>query len=96
MKPRKKTATLPSLRVDPDLRADAEAVLGEGESLSAFIEDSIRRQVNYRRVHKEFIERALRAEREAEETGRYHSIDEVMGKMRAIVDQAEKRSKQRT
>jgi hypothetical protein len=32
-----KTATFPSLRVDADLREAAEAVLGEGETLSALI-----------------------------------------------------------
>jgi hypothetical protein len=33
-----KTATIPSLCVDPELRAAAESVLKEGETLSAFVE----------------------------------------------------------
>jgi len=35
-----KTSTLPSLRVEPELREAAEQVLQEGESLSAFVFDS--------------------------------------------------------
>jgi hypothetical protein len=35
------TATIPSLQVDPELRAAAEAVLEDGESLSSFDEQSI-------------------------------------------------------
>ncbi len=33
-----KTASIPSLRVEPELRRAAEAVLHEGESLSSFLE----------------------------------------------------------
>ena len=39
-----KTATLPSLRVDPALREAAEAVLQEGETLSSFGGPSVRAQ----------------------------------------------------
>jgi hypothetical protein len=41
-----KSATIPSLRVTPDLRAAAESVLEEGETLSAFVETSLRRQID--------------------------------------------------
>lgn len=37
-----KTASMPSLRVAPQLREAAEAVLHEGETLSAFMEQSLR------------------------------------------------------
>ncbi len=37
-----KSATLPSLRVDPALREAAEAVLEEGETLSSFVEQAVR------------------------------------------------------
>jgi hypothetical protein len=36
------TATIPSLRVEPELRTAAEDVLEEGETLSGFVEQSIR------------------------------------------------------
>lgn len=37
-----KTARLPSVRVDSDLRQSAEAVLREDKSLSSFMEQSLR------------------------------------------------------
>ena len=45
-----KNATLPSLRVEPELREAAESVLLAGETLSAFIETSVRETIE-RRVH---------------------------------------------
>jgi hypothetical protein len=39
---RMKTAILPQVRVEPQLRADLEAVLREGETLSDFLEASHR------------------------------------------------------
>lgn len=73
-----KTASLPSLRVDPELRAAAESVLKEGESLSSLIEDSLRRQIDYRKTQAEFIARGLAGLAEAERTGVYHTNAEVM------------------
>ena len=40
-----KTATLPSLRVEPELREAAESVLEQGETLSGFIEASVRETI---------------------------------------------------
>lgn len=37
-----KTAAIPSLRIEPELRDAAERVLQEGETLSSFVEASIR------------------------------------------------------
>ena len=52
-----KSATLPPVRVDNALRDAAEAVLADGESLSAFIESSVRRAVEYRQVQAAFLAR---------------------------------------
>ena len=40
-----KTTTIPSIRVEPDFRAEVEAVLAEGETLSQFVEASVRASV---------------------------------------------------
>lgn len=37
-----KSASMPSLRVAPELRQAAEAILREGEKLSSFMEQSVR------------------------------------------------------
>ncbi|CAG4887461.1 YlcI/YnfO family protein [Paraburkholderia gardini] len=72
-----KTATIPSLRVDPRLREAAESVLLEGESLSSFAEESLRANVARRQMQKEFIARGLAARDEARRTGEYFDADEV-------------------
>ena len=54
-----KTATLPSLRVDPQPREAAESVLQEGEMLSGLIEASVRETLERRRTRAEFIARGL-------------------------------------
>jgi hypothetical protein len=65
-----KTSTLPSLRVAPELREAAESVLREGETLSGFIETSLRAQIDQRRMQDEFVARGLAALDRAERTGR--------------------------
>lgn len=88
-----KTATLPPLRVAPELRQAAESVLQEGETLSGLMEQSLRGEVNRRRMQAEFIARGLAAREEAKRTGVYYSIDEVMGSLQTILDEA--KAKQR-
>lgn len=83
-----KTATLPSLRVEPELRKAAEAVLHEGESLSSFMEQSLRDEVNRRRTQAEFIARGLASREEAKRTGVYYTVDEVMGSLRSMLKDA--------
>ena len=66
-----KTATIPSLRVEPALREAAESVLREGETLSGFVEASLRAQVRQRQLQEEFIKRGLASLEEAKRTGVY-------------------------
>ena len=80
-----KTATLPSLRVDPELRQSAEAALREGESLSSLMEQSLRDAVNRRRMQAEFIARGLAARDEAKCTGVYYSKEESLAALDAIL-----------
>lgn len=80
-----KSASIPSLRVDPDLRNAAESVLKEGESLSSFVEQSIRANIEYRRMQKEFIARGLAARQEAKRTGEYYASEEVISELDAML-----------
>lgn len=73
-----KTASIPSLRVEPTLRQAAEAVLREGETLSSFLETSLRAQVAERQLQQAFIARGLASREESLRTGIYHSADDVM------------------
>ena len=81
-----KSATLPSLRVDPELRAAAESVLKEGESLSAFIENSVKAQVSYRKTQAEFIARGLASRGTAKISGIYFDADDVHAELRAMLE----------
>jgi len=63
-----KTATIPSIRVEPALRSTLESVLGEGESLSQFVENAIRQTVHLRQQQSAFIERGLASLLLAEQT----------------------------
>ena len=72
-----KTATLPSLRVEPQLRAAAESVLREGETLTSLIETAMRETIARRRTQDEFLARGLRAAQDAKQTGIYYTAEAV-------------------
>ena len=85
---RMKTATIPAVRVEPEFRAEMEAVLGEGESMSEFVESSVRAGVERRRVQAEFIARGLRSRDEARRTGEYIDADVVVDGLQRKLDAA--------
>ncbi|MES5097378.1 YlcI/YnfO family protein [Agrobacterium sp. BA1120] len=80
-----KTATLPSLRVEPEFRDKAESVLKDGETLSAFMEAAVRKQVEIRKSQAEFIARGIASLEESQRTGIYYSADEVHAELRAML-----------
>lgn len=88
-----KTATMPALRVQPELRQAAEEILRPGETLSAFVEDSLRRNVAFRRTQQEFITRGLASRDEAKKTGVYFSSDEVLAELDTIIASAKKKAR---
>lgn len=83
-----KTATIPSLRVEPELRRAAEELLNEGESLSNFVEQSLREGIERRRLHTEFIQRGLLSRDNAKASGRYVDSDTVIGRLDAMLKRA--------
>jgi predicted transcriptional regulator len=86
-----KTTTIPSIRVEPDFRAEVEAVLAEGETLSQFVEASVRASVERRRMQAEFIARGLRSRDVARRTGVYVDADEVIDGLQRKLDVAHSR-----
>lgn len=91
-----KSATLPSLRVEPGLRKAAESVLHEGESLSSFMEKSLRDEVNRRRMQAEFLARGLAARDEAKRSKVYYDADTVHAELRNMLAKAEAKTKAKT
>lgn len=84
-----KTATIPSLRVDPELRQAAESVLQKGETLSSFVEQSLSASIEYRRMQREFIARSLSSRDQARRTGEYFEAEEVLSEMDDLLAVAE-------
>ncbi|BCM23861.1 YlcI/YnfO family protein [Methyloradius palustris] len=78
-----KTATIPSLRVSPELRHAAENVLQQGETLSSFVEQSLKTNIERRKFQQEFIARGLASSDEAKKTGIYYSDDEVITELKS-------------
>ena len=84
-----KTATIPSLRVDPELRQAAESVLQDGETLSGFVEQSLRSNIERRRFQQEFVARGLASREQARLTGEYYPAEDVQRELEAMLTQAE-------
>lgn len=87
-----KSSSIPSLRVEPALRKAAERVLREGESLSNFLEESLRAGIQHRQAQQEFIARGLASRDEAKRTAEYFSADSVLDELQTVLDDAEQKS----
>ena len=88
-----KNATLPPIRVKPDFRAEVEAVLVQGESLTEFVENAVRETVLKRKNHAEFVRRGIAAIEETKGMGGVPA-DLVIAKLEAKLAAA-KRAKAR-
>jgi len=86
-----KSATFPSLRIDPELREAAESVLQEGETLSGLIESSVREAIERRRARAEFIARGLASRDKAKRTGVYVAASKVHTELGQMLAKASKR-----
>ena len=82
-----KSATIPPLRVTPELRQAAESVLQDDESLSAFVESSLVKQIAFRKMQQEFITRGLAAREASKQDGDYVSKEDSLAALDAILDQ---------
>ncbi len=90
-----KTANFPSLRVDPELREAAQGVLREGESLSSFVEQSIRESIDRRHAQADFIHRGLISRDLARTENAYVSSEVVIGRLEAMLARAKRSAKAR-
>lgn len=81
-----KTAVLPQVRVEPKLREDVESVLNEGETLSEFVEATVRSAVEFRRMQMEFQARADAAWKRFQKTGKGRPAEEVVAALQAKLD----------
>ena len=83
-----KTATMPALRVQPELRQAAEEMLQPGETLSGFVEESLRRNVERRQAQQEFLVRGLASRDAAKQSGKYVAADVVLSRLAVKIERA--------
>ena len=88
-----KTASIPSLRVAPELRQAAEGVLQKGETISSFVEQSLRANIARRQIQQEFIARGLASRDEAHRTGKYFSAEEILHELDNMLAHAKPKSR---
>ena len=88
-----KNATLPSLRVDDDLRFAAESVLRDGETISSFVLDAVRLNIARREAQREFIARGLVARDDAKRTGQYVSAADMLDRLDQTIAKAKANAK---
>lgn len=86
-----KSAVIPQVRVEAQLRADLDAALRPGETLTEFIEASVRRAVEYRRVQTDFAARCKEALATYERTGVSIPAEEALSKLEKKVEARVKR-----
>ena len=80
-----KTAVIPQVRLEPELRADLDSVLLPGETITDFVEASVRRAVEFRRVQTDFAARCDASLAEYERTGISVPSDAVLSKLETKV-----------
>ncbi len=83
-----KTATLPSIRVEQAFRDELEGSLKEGETISEFIETSVRATLQRRNRQAEFIARGMASLEETRRTGVTYPAEVVMRELEEKLEQA--------
>ncbi|MFT3792304.1 MAG: YlcI/YnfO family protein [Rudaea sp.] len=90
-----KTAVLPQVRVAPELRAELDSILREGETLSGFVEASVRGALEYRRVQEAFHARGEAALRRFRRDGVARPAGDVLAALRGNLEARRKQLKRR-
>jgi hypothetical protein len=81
-----RSAVIPQIRVEPELRADLESVLKQGETLTEFVEATVRNAIAFRRVQSAFHARAQAASEEYHHTGVSVPVEPVLERLQAKLD----------
>lgn len=77
-----KTATLPSIRVEPEFRSTVESLLRESETLTEFVENAVRETVARRRNQAEFLARGIQSLEAARTHDDYVDAESVLDELR--------------
>ena len=85
-----RSATLPPIRVEPEVRAEVEAVLREGESLTQFIEEAVVAAAARRRAQAEFVHRGEASIERWKQQGGGRTVDEVLAGLQGRLDDSKR------
>jgi len=88
---RMKSAVIPQIRVEPEVRAELEAVLRPDETLTEFVEASVRNAIAFRRVQTAFHARAQAASEAYHRTGESVPVEAVLKKLQSKLDAKRKK-----
>ncbi len=77
------TAVIPQISFEPEVLAQLESMLREGETVSSFVEAAVRSAVERRRVNKAFDARAQGALEAYERTGISVPVEVVLKRLQA-------------
>jgi hypothetical protein len=86
-----KTAVIPQIRVEPELRTELESVLKHGETLTDFVEASVRNAIAFRRVQTAFHARAQAASEEYHRSGVATPVEAVLDRLQSKLDARRKK-----
>lgn len=86
-----RSAVIPQIRVEPELRAELESVLQPGETLTDFVEATVRNAIAFRRVQMSFHARAQAASQEYHRTGVSIPVDSVLERLQSKLDAKRKK-----
>ncbi|HMO46220.1 MAG TPA: YlcI/YnfO family protein [Rubrivivax sp.] len=86
-----KSAVIPQIRVEPELRAELESVLRQGETLTDFVETSVRNAIAFRRVQTAFHVRARAASEAYRQTGVSVPVEPVLQRLQSKLDAKRKK-----
>jgi hypothetical protein len=86
-----KSAVIPQIRVEPELRAELESVLRKGETLTDFVEATVRNAIAFRRVQTAFHERAQAASLAYHQSGVSVPVETVLDRLQSKLDAKRKK-----
>lgn len=90
-----RSATFPPIRVEPEVRAEVEAVLRDGETLTQFIEEAVVAAAAWRRTQAEFVTRGEAAIERWKREGGGHNANDVMADLQSRLDAAKRTAARR-
>ena len=86
-----KSAVIPQIRVEPELRAELESVLRQGETLTDFVEATVRDAIAFRRVQTSFHARAQAASEAYHQTSVSVPVETVLERLQSKLDARRKK-----